>query len=285
MIIDSHCHAWPRWPYQPPVPDDGRGAVQQLLWEMDQNGVDRAVLVCARIDRNPENNDYGAACVARHRDRLHQFADVDCRWSPEHHTPGAADRLRALADRIPFEGITHYVEPENDGWFRSDEGVAFFRAAAERNLIVSLAASPAWQEDIRAIARKFPTLPILCHHLAGIGGWSGGREDGVRRVVASVSEPNIMVKISGFYYGSERPWEYPHSDALWVVRALYEAFGPHRLCWGSDYPVVRRALTYRQSLEAFRTHCTFVAPADRDAILGGTLDAVLRTRRPVGVSA
>ena len=36
MIIDSHTHAWPRWPYQPPVPDDeSRGKIEQLLHEMD----------------------------------------------------------------------------------------------------------------------------------------------------------------------------------------------------------------------------------------------------------
>lgn len=285
MIIDSHCHAWPLWPYQPPVPDDGRGAVEQLLWEMDQNGVDRATLVCARIERNPNNNEYVAGCVAAHPGRLHQFADLDCRWSPEYHTPGAADRLRTLCDRMPIAGITHYVEPENDGWMRTDEARALFGEAARRDLIVSLAASPAWQEDLRALARAFPSLPILCHHLAGIGGWSGGREDGVRRVVASAGEPNILVKVSGFYYGSDRPWEYPHCDALWAVRALYEAFGAHRLCWGSDYPVLRRAMTYRQSIEAFRTHCHFVSPVDCDAILGGTLDTVLRTTRPIGVAA
>ena len=36
--------------------------------------------------------------------------------------------------------------------------------------------------------------------------------------------------------------------------------GPDRLCWGSDYPVLRRYLTYQQSIEAFRTHCDFVRP-------------------------
>lgn len=279
MIIDSHSHAWPRWPYQPPVPDDARGAIAQLLWEMDANGVDRAVLVSARIDRNQDNNDYVADAVARHPDRLHQFADVDCRWSPEHHTPGAADRLHALAQRLPVAGITHYVAPDNDGWFRSRDGIAFFAAAAERRLIVSLAASPAWQDDIRAIAARFPSLPILCHHLAGIGNWAAGREDALRRVLPSASLPNVHVKISGFYYGEAAPWEYPHAPAIAVVRALYAAFGA-RLCWGSDYPVVRRALTYRQALECFRTHCDFVTPQHRDAILGGTLDALLRRARP-----
>ena len=40
MIVDAHCHAWATWPYQPPVPDpESRGRIEQLLFEMDQNGV------------------------------------------------------------------------------------------------------------------------------------------------------------------------------------------------------------------------------------------------------
>ena len=59
MIIDCHTHAWRKWPYNPPVPDhNSRGQVEQLLWEMDRNKVAKAVLVCARIDHNPDNNDY-----------------------------------------------------------------------------------------------------------------------------------------------------------------------------------------------------------------------------------
>ena len=66
MIIDSHCHAWPRWPYQPQVPDsDSRGKVEQLLNEMDLHGVDQAVVICARIDHNLDNNEYVAEQVQR----------------------------------------------------------------------------------------------------------------------------------------------------------------------------------------------------------------------------
>lgn len=83
MIVDSHCHAWDYWPYEPAVPDPGeRGRIEQLLNEMDLNGVDQAFVVCAQIDHNPENNAYVAAQVALHPTRLHQVADVDCSWSP-----------------------------------------------------------------------------------------------------------------------------------------------------------------------------------------------------------
>ena len=66
MIVDSHTHAWEFWPYDPPVPDhEQRGLAENLLWEMDRVGVDQSVLVCARIDHNPGNNDYVADVVQR----------------------------------------------------------------------------------------------------------------------------------------------------------------------------------------------------------------------------
>ncbi|MCB1549704.1 MAG: hypothetical protein KDJ41_18030, partial [Hyphomicrobiaceae bacterium] len=59
MILDSHCHCWARWPYEPPVPDpDSRAVAPQLLMEMETNGVERAVVICAGIGGNPDNNDY-----------------------------------------------------------------------------------------------------------------------------------------------------------------------------------------------------------------------------------
>jgi predicted TIM-barrel fold metal-dependent hydrolase len=273
-MIDSHTHAWETWPYQPLVPDAGsRGLVEQLLWEMDRCGVDRAVLVCARIDHNPGNNDYVAACVGRYPDRLVQFADVDCSWTETYHTPGAAARLREAAARYRLKGYTHYLKQDTE-WFESEEGLAFFQATADLKLIASLALGPEWQPALRRLARRFPTVPFLCHHLAGAKAGPDG-EAGVREILASAAVPNIHLKLSGFHYAAKVAWEYPYADAREVVRRLYEAFGPERLCWGSDYPVVRFSMTYRQALEAFRTHCDFVPPAERGKILGDNLERLL----------
>jgi predicted TIM-barrel fold metal-dependent hydrolase len=97
----------------------------------------------------------------------------------------------------------------------------------------------------------------------------------LKNILASAKVPNIYVKVSGFAYVSQVPWDYPFYDTGWVVRALYEHFGPGRLCWGSDYPVVRSFMTYRQSLEVLRTHCTFITGEDKTLILGGTLHRLL----------
>jgi predicted TIM-barrel fold metal-dependent hydrolase len=57
-----------------------------------------------------------------------------------------------------------------------------------------------------------------------------------------------------------------------VVHALYDAFGPERLHWGSDFPVSpARGMTYQQSLEAFRSYTPFIPDADKARILGDSL--------------
>lgn len=275
MIIDAHCHAWRFWPYEPPVPDPAsRARVEQLLFEMDQHGVDQAVVICAHIAHNPDNNAYVAESVRRYPDRLHQFVDVDSFWSPTYHSPGGAERLSAATRACGARGFTHYVRDDDDGsWFLSPDGLAFFGQAAEQRAIASLALPARLQPVLREVARRFPTVPFLCHHMAG------ARVDesaaALADILASAHMPNIHVKLSGFHYASAMPWGYPYDDCAAIVRALYEHFGPERLHWGSDYPVVRRAATYQQALEMVRTHHAFIEPSDRRRILGASLGDLL----------
>lgn len=275
MIIDCHAHAWDYWPYRPVPPDpENRGRAEMLLHEMDLVGVDRAVLVCARIDHNPGNNDYAAECVRRYPDRFIQFADVDCSWTDTYHTAGGAQRLAEAVEKYRFKGFTHYLKNDTD-WFESPDGLAFFQKAAELNQIASLALGPAWMPALRKLARRFPSVPFLCHHMAGVRAAEPPPGPELREVLESADEPNIHIKLSGFQYVSETPWEYPYADSVPIVRKLYDHFGPERLCWASNYPPVALASTYRQSLEAVRTHCAFIAGEDLKLVLGGNMERLL----------
>ncbi|MBI2505246.1 MAG: amidohydrolase [Candidatus Latescibacteria bacterium] len=275
MIIDCHTHAWDYWPYEPPVPDPtSRGQVGQLLWEMDRNKVDKAVLVCARIDHNPNNNDYGYACVQKHPDRLLIFADVDCSWTQTYHTPGAAGRLEEAARKYQLKGYTHYLKSDCD-WFASPEGLAFFEKTAQLELISSLALGAGWHPALRELARRFPSVVFLLHHMAGTRAGEAPPYPSLQEVLKSASVPNIHIKLSGFHYVSQVAWDYPYSDTLWMVRALYEHYGPERLCWASDYPPVLWCMTYQQSLEVVRKHCSFIPAHDQELILGGNMQRLL----------
>ena len=60
-----------------------------------------------------------------------------------------------------------------------------------------------------------------------------------------------------------------------MLSRIFDAYGPGRLCWGSDFPASKRFCTFRQSLEAVRTHCGFFTPEDLHLVLGETLRGVL----------
>ncbi len=281
IIIDAHCHAWRHWPYQPAVPDPlSRARAERLLWEMDQAGVAKAVLICAGIDHNPDNSEYNSACAQSSGGRLLAFPDVDCRWQSSHHTPGADQRLRAVVQHLNPIGFTHYLHEDHDpSWLLSPDGLAFFATASELRLIVSLACGARQMPTVTALANRFADTPFLIHHLGRVKA-APMDDDGLRLLLAAASSPNIHVKLSGFGYALEAGWDFPCTPTRPLVQALYEHFGAARLCWGSDYPVSQRYMTYRQTLDIVRTHCSsFIDAPEMQLVLGGNMQAMLAERK------
>ncbi len=284
MIIDSHCHAWQLWPYESRVPDpSSRSVIDQLIFEMDINGVDSAMGVCANIDRNPENNQYVYDELRRFPNRLIQLADVDCLWSSTYHTPGASERLEQTVLNYSLKGFTHYVAADDDGsWFFSSEGKKFFATAERLNQLVSIEVPCSLVPDLMLVAKAHPTIPFLLHHL-GVGpvpGEDAKKIEEIKRQLEIVSDAasvsNIHVKFSGFHHLASDRWGYPFDDLRFVAEGLYSAFGPSRLHWGSDFPVVAQYITYRQSIEVFRSHCSFISDDDMKLILGDSLQKIIK---------
>ena len=285
MIADSHCHAWRRWPYDKSVPDpDHRGSIEALLYEMDTHDVARASVVCARIGDgaggdgfgNEDNNDYVAAFAKKHPDRITAWVDVDCVWRKDHHTPGASKRLRSEISRNSVQGFTHYVNAENDGWMRTDEGAEFFATAAELKVVASMAISPAWLVDLRTVATANPTLPILIHHM-GMPRNTGSSHDAaeVSEILETAKVPNIGVKISGFNYNNSKKFDFPYPQSQELFKSIYKAFGPRRIFWASDFPASRDMLTYSQAIEVVREHCDYLPKDHLDRLLGDNLNDLL----------
>jgi predicted TIM-barrel fold metal-dependent hydrolase len=129
---------------------------------------------------------------------------------------------------------------------------------------------------VERIAERYP-IPILCHHMARVRADAPGRT-GIAEILSAARRPNVYVKVSGFGYAAAAGEGFPYPEQGWILRCLYEFYGPERLCWGSDYPVVRRFMTYGQALDVVRRHCAFMPEPDRDLILGGTMARLLRER-------
>lgn len=283
-LADAHVHAWRIWPYAADVPDPAtRGSVETLLHELDEHEVDRALVVAARIGHevgpaqaNDDANDYVSAAVARHPDRLTAAIDVDSRWSAEHHRPGAADRLAAAVARYGAPMVTHYLGTDDDGWFGSPAGREFADAAVEARVPLSLAAGPAWYPSLDRLAAAFPSLVVILHHLGGLVLDRPTFAADRAALLALARHPGIVVKVSGFHYAETPPYGYPYARArAEILTPLKDAFGAARLAWGSDFPVSRPHLTYRQAIATIADHTSGWTADERTLVLGGTLDRLL----------
>nr|WP_232302494.1 amidohydrolase family protein [Elstera litoralis] len=114
-------------------------------------------------------------------------------------------------------------------------------------------------------ARRFPALPIVIDHGAkpdiARGGTPGWRAD----MAALAALPNVFCKLSGLLTeaGAQTGIEtiHPYADTL------FELFGPDRLMWGSDWPVLTLAGDYR----GWRTMAEALIPAEaHTAVFGDT---------------
>jgi L-fuconolactonase len=172
MIVDSHCHASPRW-FEP---------VQTLLYQMDRNGVERAVLtqLLGQFD-----NEYQADCVADHPDRLASVVAVQ-----------TADQLRALKG----------VAGVRIGAALADD--ALWQAASECGLPVSVSGmaaamiAPVFVARVEAMTKQI----FLLEHLGGIGrpDFDGCAE--TRSAVFALARfPNLVLK-----WASARRWPMIH---------------------------------------------------------------------------
>ncbi|MDO9395844.1 MAG: amidohydrolase family protein [Herbiconiux sp.] len=277
MIVDAHCHLWRRWPYPAASSASPAGGVApgSLLDEMAATGVSRALVVAAAIGggdartANPRNNDDVAETVGEHPEAFRMFADVDSRWSPSHHTAGAAARLAGEIARTGARGFTHYLGDIDDGWLRTADAAEFFATAETLGLVASVHAPPAWHSAIGGLAQRHPDLPLLLHH-QGLA----TTDDDVDALIALAAHPSVAVKVSGFRYVSTTGA--PYADAHPRLERVARAFGSERLTWGSDWPVSTQHHSYSDTIALAADALSFLDTSELDRVFGGTILSLYR---------
>jgi predicted TIM-barrel fold metal-dependent hydrolase len=84
----------------------------------------------------------------------------------------------------------------------------------------------------------------------------------------------VYVKVSAFYALGKK--KYPYQDLSDTIRRVRDAYGAHRLMWGSDSPFqVENGNTYAGSIELVRERLDFLTSDDRKWILRKTAEQVL----------
>lgn len=255
-IVDSHCHVSSLW-YEP---------VESLLAQMDRAGVQHAVLV--QLLGQYENG-YLLECCRLHPDRFAAIGAVDVS------RPDALDAVRRLADQGAV-GIRLRPTARSAG----AEPNAIWEMARTCGMSVScvgnsqLHAAPEFTELVAAL----PGLPIVLEHFGGTS-QADATED-QRRARRSVFDlaryPNVYLKLPGLGELFPRAPQLPAQgipldlSGRSILEEAMAAFGPQRLMWGSDFPVVSSREGYVNALrwcqDAYADH----PAAARELIFGGT---------------
>jgi predicted TIM-barrel fold metal-dependent hydrolase len=263
-IVDSHVHVWahdPRYPWakeltDPPADD---ALPQTLLELMQQHGVDRTVLVQVIYYR--WDCRYTAQAMQEHQAR---FAAV-CRVDPRGASAGD-DLDHWIAEGFHGVRLSPSAGPEGDWVGDLQRMDSIWNRAARRGVPMCILCPTSRLVDVeRLIDRYADRVDVCIDHMADCPIDQPAELD---KLLGLARYPRVYVKLSHLWSLSREP--YPYRDTHAQVRKLYDAFGPERLMWGSDWPLVERYCGYGRALALYRAEIEFLSEEDRRWILGRT---------------
>ena len=85
---------------------------------------------------------------------------------------------------------------------------------------------------------------------------------------AAAGNPRVRCKVSGLVSEAGPGWTIDHLRKYFDY--LVDIFGPQRLMWGSDWPMLDLVATYKSWYAATVALTAGWSPADRAALMGGT---------------
>jgi L-fuconolactonase len=235
MRIDAHQHFWrlSRGDYgwldaslAPIHRDFGPEDLEPLL---KQTGVDRTILIQAAP--TPEETDFILALA-----QATPFVAGVVGWA-DFEAPETARRIAELAKQPKLVGLRPMIQdlPQTD-WMLGPAIQPAIEAMIATGLRFDALIKPVHLPVLLAFARRYPGLRIVVDH-AGKPNIAGGEHHGwAGSIQALAGEPNIVCKLSGLV--TEAGPNPTPADLRPYVDTLLAAFGPKRLMWGSDWPVL-----------------------------------------------
>ena len=253
-IVDTHCHSTPVW-YEP---------IESLLFQMDRNDVEKAVLI--QIMGNYDN-EYQFECAAKYPDRISSVVMV----SPT--DPEALNKLEQYAERGAV-GIRLEATMRSPG----DDPLAIWRKADELGLVVSCPGGPRRFASyvFAALVEELQSLSIVIEHMAGITSSVAPTLRSMNDKVYDLAKyPNVSMKIHGLgeFCTRNTPLESPfpfNSEGLPLLHRAVDSFGPNRIMWGSDFPPVSGREGYANALKFTMDELADHSQDELAAIFGGT---------------
>src|SRR5450631_4621444 len=116
--------------------------------------------------------------------------------------------------------------------------------------------------QVAQLMEKLPDLTLVIDHMADCP-VNQPRE--FEKLIALKRFPNVFVKTSHTWSLSRHP--YPWLDSQELVKRLYNTFGPRRLMWGTDWPIIEGVAKYDQALTVVRDDTSTAKTPPRSVVI------------------
>jgi L-fuconolactonase len=195
--------------------------------------------------------------------------------------PDAPDVLDALArDRLlcsirpMLQGI-----PEVD-WVLQPRLDPAFRALIEHDLAFDVLVRPPHLKAALTLLVRYPEMRAIVDHCAkpdiAHGMWQPWADD-IRRLA---QETNAYCKLSGLATEAHTDWKI--ADLQPYAEHVIDCFGPERIAWGSDWPVMLLNTEYARWLDAAQQLIGSLSASEQAGILGRNAIRFYRLNRDAG---
>jgi L-fuconolactonase len=181
----------------------------------------------------------------------------------------APDLIAGLARHPKFKGIRPMLQDlPDDDWIVNPDLAPAVEALIAHDLAFDALIFARHVDALETFIKRFPTLRIVIDHGAkppirdGRSGWQSWA-DGITRLA---SLAHVHCKLSGLATEAAAGWT--EATLQPYVDHLLQSFGPARLMWGSDWPVLNLNGDYLLWHSVANTLLAGLSDAERDAVFG-----------------
>jgi L-fuconolactonase len=186
--------------------------------------------------------------------------------------------IAALAADPLLVGLRPMVQDiADDDWLLRPAIAPALDVMAAHGLVFDALVLPRHLPRLRTLIARHPQLTVVVDHGAKPPIRQKLREPWASDLAAIADAPHVMCKLSGLVTEAAADWQ--ASDIAPYAEHILSVFGPTRVLFGSDWPVVNLAGGYDRWRETAVSFLNGVDAADRADILGDNAQRLYLGRR------
>lgn len=261
MLIDAHCHVWRIGEHDHEWPTPDLSAIHR---NFDLNDLVEAAgpaellgVVLVQSQPSARDTEWLLALAAAEPLALGVvgWTDVTALDAPA--------RIAALAENPLLKGLRPMLQDLADDRILDPAVEPAIAAMIAADLSFDALVKPRHLSAILELVRRWPELRLVIDHGAKPEIAAGRLDPWRERMAALAASPGVHCKLSGLL---TEAGDAPTAETVApYAQHLIEVFGPDRLMWGSDWPVLNLAGDY----PSWRAMCAAWVPSDQRTSLFG----------------